>query len=173
MSTTCDLVAERVALGEPLGDAAEHAASCPRCRRLASLPTELGVVHTEADPGIGFTARMTAGAQHRIAVRRRRRIAAGVATAVAATTLGVFLVTREPERAPLAVNPPAPTEPQPATNTKHDPWEDEHDRASVDEDVKALVRFADTDRSRKLSANWTRIGKSLAPYRHVLEGVEP
>ena len=74
MSSTCDIVAERVALGEPLGDAADHAASCERCKRLVALPVELGAMHREAEPGMGFSARMTAGAQHRIVVRRRRRL---------------------------------------------------------------------------------------------------
>src|SRR5205823_3266558 len=57
--TTCDVVAERVALGEPLGDAAEHAERCPKCRRLVALPAELGATHRELDPGLGFSARMT------------------------------------------------------------------------------------------------------------------
>lgn len=170
MSTTCDLVAERVALGEPLGDAADHAASCSRCRRLAALPTELGVVHREADPGIGFTARMTAGAQQLITVRRRRRVIAGLATAVAAAGVGVFVFTREPDRQPLASNP-SPSE-LPATNPhEDDPWDG--GESDVDEDVETLVRFADTDHSRQLSANWARIQKPLAPYRHLIEGVDP
>ena len=65
MSSTCDRVAERIALGEPLDDVSEHAATCERCRRLVALPVELGATHREADPGLGFSARMTAGAQHR------------------------------------------------------------------------------------------------------------
>jgi len=82
MKEVCDTVAERIALGEPLGDAAEHAATCARCRRLAALGTELGATHSEADPGIGFAARVTAGAQKRIVVRRRRRIAATLAAGI-------------------------------------------------------------------------------------------
>lgn len=177
MSTTCDVVAERVALGEPLGDAAEHAASCPACRQLAALPTELGVVHREVDPGLGFTARMTAGAQHRVAVRRRRRIAIGLATAVAATTLGVFVVTRDSSHDKIATTPPNKTEPAPATDTKKhdespDPWDP--DRATeTDEDLASLVYFADTDRAAAYKTNWKAIEKPLAPYRAVVEGVEP
>src|SRR5690606_16773083 len=111
MSSTCDQVAERVALGEPLGEVGEHAATCERCKRLVALPVELGAVHRDVDPGLGFSARMTAGAQHRILVRRRRRIAAMSAAAVAATALGVFVMMREPDRASVATNPPTPTNP--------------------------------------------------------------
>ncbi|NVB78002.1 MAG: hypothetical protein HOV81_06360 [Kofleriaceae bacterium] len=173
-SNPCDLVAERVALGEPLGDVAEHAASCPRCRAIAALPTEIGAVHREADPGIGFTARMTAGAQHRFAARRRRRIAAGMATAVAATTLGVFFVTRSPQTG--AIEPPIPpTTPATATNPPNDPWNPDQERPSAadDDDLASLVYFADTDRAAAQTANWKEIAKPLRPYRAVVEGVEP
>jgi hypothetical protein len=174
--TTCDVVAERVALGEPLADAAEHAERCPKCRRLVALPTDLGgVVHREADPGLGFTARMTAGAQHRVVVRRRRRIVGGLAVAVAAMSAGVFLVTREPASQTLAETP-STHEPQPATNSNHDtndhdPWQ-AHD-GEIDDDVAALVRLADTHRASHASAHWKRIEKPLEPYRSLLQGVEP
>jgi hypothetical protein len=172
-STTCDQVAERVALGEPLGDAGEHAATCERCKRLVALPVEIGATRREADPGLGFTARMTAGAQHRIVVRRRQRIAGSLAAAVAATTLGVFVFTRQPESQPIATVPPGPT--LPATQAQPDPWDasdqepDEDD--DVDDDVRALVQLADTERSSKLSANWGGIQKPLAPYRSLLRKV--
>lgn len=166
MKTNCDLVAERVALGEPLGDQAEHAATCARCRRLAVLPAELAATHHDVDPGIGFAARMTAGAQHRVAVRHRRRIAVGLAAAVAATTLGVFVVTREPEQ--VAVTPPVEHHDQPATNP-HDPWKP----GELDPDVKALVHLANVERSSHLSAHWARIEKPLAPYRALLKGTPP
>ena len=171
-STTCDQVAERVALGEPLGDVGEHAETCERCKRLVALPVEIGATRRAADPGLGFTARMTAGAQHRIGVRRRRRIAGSLAAAVAATTLGVFVFTRQPEPQPIASIPPNPT--LPATQTSDDPWDandqepDEDTDAAIDEDVRALVQLANTDRSSKLRANWGAIEKPLAPYRKLL-----
>jgi hypothetical protein len=173
--TTCDVVAERVALGEPLGDAAEHAERCPKCRRLVALPAELGVTHREAEVGLGFSARMTAGAQHRFTVRRRRRIAAGMAMAVAAAAAVAFFATREPEKQQLATNPPDPTQ-LPATNThdenKNDPWN--ADKASVgDDDVRALVQLADTDGAGRTTAHWKKIQKPLDPYRALLQGVEP
>jgi hypothetical protein len=164
----CDRVAERVALGEPLGDVGEHAATCARCKRLVALPVELGATRREIDPGIGFSARVTAGAQHRIVVRRRRRVAAVAAAAVAATSLGVFALTREPDRQPLATNPPSHD--TPATATQDDPWNRNHPDEG-DADVRALVHLANTERSSKLSANWGRITKPLAPYRSLLRGV--
>ena len=169
-STTCDQVAERVALGEPLGEIGEHAATCERCKRLVALPVELGATHREADPGLGFSARMTAGAQHRIVVRKRRRIAAGLAAAVAATTLGVFVMTRAPEPQPIATNPPPAPQPAMQTDPQHDPWNtDESPDESGDDDVRALVQLANTDRSSRLSANWRDIYKPLRPYRALLE----
>ena len=171
--TTCDVVAERVALGEPLGDAGEHAERCPKCRRLVALPAELGATHKELDPGLGFSARMTAGAQHRVDVRRRKRIAAGMAAVVAAAAVAAVIVTRTPSAPTLATNPPDPTQ-QPATAThdenKNDPWKDKSD---VDEDVRALVQLADTDGARHTTARWKRIEQPLAPYRALLQGVEP
>lgn len=173
--STCDRVAERVALGEPLGEMGEHAATCERCKRLVALPVELGATRRDADPGLGFSARMTAGAQHRIVVRRRRRIAAVAAAAVAATSLGVFVFTRDPSDGPqLAETPPSHDTPAPATNPHQpDPWDtqnpDEPD--DVDDDVRALVQLANTDRSLHVSADWGRIGKPLAPYRTLLRGV--
>jgi hypothetical protein len=175
MRESCDLVAERVALGEPLGDLAEHAAGCASCRRIAALPAELGAAHREADPGIGFAARMTAGAQHRIVVRRRRRIATGLAAAVAATAIGAFFLTREPAIEPIATTTPT-HQPTPATDTKKDhakdPWQDPS-KAKADDDVKTLLRLANVERSSHLSARWARIEKPLAPYRALLKGMTP
>jgi len=172
MSSTCDIVAERIALGEPLGDAADHAASCERCKRLVALPVELGAMHREAEPGMGFSARMTAGAQHRIVVRRRRRIAAGLAAAVAASAVGFFALTREPAQAPVAQqNPPSQTQPAGHSN-EHDPWATDSDAASEDDDVRAIVQLADTDRSMRVRADWNTIKKPLAPYRALLRGVD-
>lgn len=175
MSDPCDVVVERVALGEPLGDLAEHATSCASCRRIAALPAELGATHRDSDPGAGFAARMTAGAQKRIVVRRRRRVAAGLAAAVAATTVGAVLLTRDPAPERLA-EAPADHRDTPATQDPRDPWEQpspEDSEDVADEDVRALVRLADTERSRKLSAHWRRIEKPLAPYRSVVKGVTP
>ena len=60
-------------------------------------------------------------------------------------------------------NPPVPT-----ADIAHD---DQTDPA--DEDVRALVRLANTNRSRRASASWHRIERSLAHYRNVIQGVTP
>jgi hypothetical protein len=171
----CDQVTERVALGESLGELAEHAAACPTCQRLAVVSRQLGqlgrlgrlgVMHHEVDPGLGFSARMTIGAQHRIAVRRRRKLAAGFAATVATGAFGVFLVTRTPDVTP----PPAhePTMSQPAKSPEPD-----SPTAATDADLATLVQLADVDRSSRISAKWPRIKKPLAPYKKLLKGVTP
>ena len=163
----CEVVVERVALGEPLGDASDHAATCPKCRSLVALPMEIGATRREADPGMGFAARMTAGAQHRVVVRRRRRIASGLAAAVVAMSLGVFFVTREPSQQSKISAIEPPTVP-PAAGEQHqrDPW----NPSEVDDDVAALVDLADT--SPRPHAHWKRMENQLAAYRKLVEGAE-
>ncbi len=177
---TCDRVAERVALGEPLGDLAAHVETCDPCRLLAALPTQLGSTHAAVDPGLGFAARMTAGAQHRIVVRKRRRIASGAAAAVAASVLGVVAFARITSPADVAIAPTvtAPTDPAEPTKagTSTDPWRtnpDEPHAAAVDPDVRALVHLADIDRDLRGTAHWGRIAKPLRPYRSLVQGVKP
>src|SRR2546423_15622782 len=108
MTSHRDTVVTASAVGEQLAELAEHAASCDRCKRAVALPVEIGAVHREADPGLGFTARMTAGTQQRVASRKRRRIATGMAFAVAASTAGVFVMTHHADevRPKIAVAPP-------------------------------------------------------------------
>jgi len=168
----CDQVTERVALGDSLGELAEHAAACPSCQRLVLVSRQLGqlgrlgTMHHEVDPGLGFSARMTIGAQHRIAVRRRRKFAAGLAATVATGAFGVFLVTRTPGV------PPAPT-PEPTSSMSPKPPEPDPSPAASDADLAALVQLADVDRSSRISAKWARIKKPLAPYKKLLKGVTP
>lgn len=170
MSKMCDIVAERVALGEPLGDAAEHAATCARCRRVSALPTELSAVHHDTDPGIGFAARMTAGAQKRIVVRHRRRVAATLAACVAATALGVVLFSRHSVEPTIATTNPRIDDAQPAVQTPH---EDAPEQPPVDEDVKFLVSIARAGRNSRVTAHWREIEKPLAPYKHLIKGITP
>ena len=68
MMSPCDLVSERIALGEPLAELDEHVSSCTRCQRLVAMPAQLGATRHSVDPGLGFSARMTVGAQHRLVV---------------------------------------------------------------------------------------------------------
>jgi hypothetical protein len=175
---TCDQVAERVALGEELGDLAEHAAECPHCKRLIALPVELSMLKRDADPGMGFASRMTAGAQHRLTVRRHQRYAAGAGLAVAAAAAVGLLVMRQPEEPSIAYVPHdvidkiAKQAMEPPVAHEPDPWRT-HEPGEVDDDVRTLVRMANIDRHRHISAHWGRIEKSLAPYNAVLKGTEP
>jgi len=162
MTSQCDAVAERLALGESLDPLADHVASCAACTRLAEMPRRIGAARQEIDPGLGFSARMTAGAQHRIAVRRRRRVAAGLAATVAAGLVGVVVITRQPaDRLSTAALAPPPVleEPQPA--------------APEAADLELLVNLADTDRSARLSANWKQLEQPLRAYHRLVEAVEP
>lgn len=156
----CETVAERVALGEPLGEHAEHAGRCERCKRVVDMPGKLGATHHEVDPGLGFAARMTVGAQQRIVARRRRRVAAGLGATVAAGLIGVFFLTRPP-------GAPAET---PDVGTK-DEVKLPVAEPATDAELRALVDLADVQRSAHLSANWRQIKKPLSPYRKLLQGV--
>ena len=161
MKTTCDTVAELIATGEPLGEhTAEHAATCAQCKAIIALPRELAGAHREIDPGLGFSARMTAGAQHRMGARRTRRIAGVIAMSTVAATFSVVVMTRHPDEVvappPATANLPAPAEP-----------------GEVAADTAMLLHLADTDRSSHLSARWGHIDKPLRPYRSLLKGLVP
>lgn len=167
--STCDIVAERIALGEPLAELGAHPASCERCKRLVELPASLAKAAHAADPGIGFSSRVTAGAQHRIVVRRHRRIAAISAVSVAAAAAMALVVAHQPEDRGVAFTMPKLDTSNPAVApTRHDPWKPRE----VDPDVRALVHLANVDRELHFSANWGRIEKPLRPYKAVLEGKE-
>jgi hypothetical protein len=160
----CDQVAERVALGDPLAELSGHAQSCAQCTRLVAMSSQLGASHHAVDPGLGFSARMTVGAQHLIAVRRRRRVAAGLAATVASGAFAVFFVTRTPAEAPSSVVG--------TTTGKPDPKLEPAEPAS-DDDLAGLVQMADVHRASRLSARWGHIKKPLRPYQHLIEGVTP
>jgi hypothetical protein len=163
----CDRVAERVALGEPLDELSEHASSCASCQGLVAVSDKLGATHHAVDPGLGFSARMTVGAQHLLGVRRRRRLAAGLAATVATGMFGVFVVARSPDAPSSADNkqviapPPTPTH------------ENRDTPVLEDAELAALIDLADTERSSHVSADWGHIKKPLAPYKKLLKGVVP
>jgi anti-sigma factor RsiW len=168
---TCDLVTERVALGEPLAELDAHATTCERCKRLVALPVELVATAHAADPGIGFASRVTAGAQHRIGVRRRRRVAVLGALSVAAATALMVSIASPGEPDTVAFPVPSLEQYKPALQpvAKH-----EHAKKhEVDPDVRALVHLANIDREIHISARWGRIEKPVRPYRAVLEGKLP
>jgi hypothetical protein len=172
----CDQVAERVALGESLGELAGHTESCTSCQDLVAMSSKLGGTHHAVDPGLGFTARMTVGAQHRIAARRRQRLAAGLAASVAAGAFGVFAVTRTPDhQGPAIAMPKVPVRSEPPTDKNKNPDDNDPSPTAEEADLAALVELADVDRSRHLSARWAHIKKPLAPYKKLIafKGVTP
>jgi hypothetical protein len=181
VTAICDQVAERVALGEPVGDD-DHVATCERCQATVAVATSLAAARRDADPGLGFSARMTVGARRQIAKRRNRRyLTTGLAAVVASAALAmvVMMPSSNPDVAPLSLTTPdhaaTNTHPdrhdqdpvkQPSLDPDHDPWAP-HD---VDADVFALVQAADTDRAMSLGADWTRIEAPVAPYRKLAGG---
>jgi len=166
---TCDLVAERLALGEPIAELDAHTATCERCKRLLALPASLAKTGHAADPGIGFSSRVAAGAPHRITVRRRNRVVLASAMSVAAAAMMVLVATHRTSDPGVAFQMPSLNEYKPAVMPPHDPWRPRE----VDPDVRALVDLADVDHDLHFSANWGRIEKPLRPYKAVLEGKEP
>jgi hypothetical protein len=165
----CDQVAERVALGEPLGELAGHVEGCASCKNLLAMSSKLGATHHAVDPGLGFTARMTVGAQHRIAARRRQRLAVGLAATVVSGAFGVFVVTHTPQ-----ISAPAIVAPEPRQPPTRDPWESESETPPADEDadLAMLVDYSDVERSARVSANWKHITRPLAAYRRLVKESE-
>jgi hypothetical protein len=156
--TTCEIVAERVALGEDLGEHADHAASCERCREIVAVAGKLGATHHAIDPGLGFSARMTVGAQQRIVARRRRRIATTAGVTAAAAVAFVFVVTRptdQPQQSQVAIRLP----PEKGSDV------------SPPDDADARFLLTDTDRAAHASANWKHITTPLRPYKKLLQGI--
>jgi hypothetical protein len=179
MTSPCDLVAEHLALGEPLGaDGDAHVAACPACARLVRVP---GLVAATARPlalPAGFAARMQVGARATLAVRRRTRFATMTVAAASVAAVATFAITRrDAAPAPGAMDPWAARQPI----SSHDPGRD-HEQPSAprpeprldhvpDRDplTLRLVRLADVDAALAPSAPWHRIEAPLAPYRHLLD----
>jgi len=169
--SVCDQVAERVALGEPLGELAEHVEGCASCKDLIAMSSKLGATRHAVDPGLGFTARMTVGAQHRIAARRRQRLAVGLAATVVSGAFGVFVVTHTPSARPVVA--PAPQLKQPHTP---DPWDSETQTETQptdeDADLAMLVDYSDVDRSARMTADWKHITRPLSAYKRLVKEAE-
>jgi hypothetical protein len=169
--SVCDQVAERVALGEPFGELAEHVEGCASCKDLIAMSSKLGATRHAVDPGLGFTARMTVGAQHRIAARRRQRLAVGLAATVVSGAFGVFVVTRTP----ASSTPPVREQALELPRTP-DPWDDankpEPTEVDEDADLAMLVDYSDVERSARVSANWKHITRPLAAYKRLVKEAE-
>lgn len=172
MSELCESVTERIALGEPLGELRDHVATCSRCERMLAMPTRIAAATERPDPGLGFAARMTIGAQHKLVRRRRQRIAATAGGSVAAAALAVFVLTRS--------TPPEP-EHKAALETKVPPVAETNDKGTKNEkpvlvdhpELVQLVHLSDTKRATRESARWGRIRKPLRPYIQLVKGVTP
>ncbi len=165
MNAQCESVTERIALGEPLGELRDHVTTCARCERVLAMPSRIAAATERPDPGLGFAARMTIGAQNKLVIRRRRRIAGTVGGSVAAAALAAFVLTRspsttEPDRKNIAVENP-------------NPRVDEKPIAANNDELLHLVDLADTKRAARASASWGRIRKPLAPYIQLVKGVAP
>lgn len=164
--TPCEDVAERVALGEPLGELAGHAASCDACRKLANIAGRLATAHAghaAVDPGLGFAARMTVGAQQRLAIRKRRRLAASLAAVTMASVTGVFVVTRHPKDTVVdSAAQAGQVLPQQVDDTP---------TPLADGELNALLDLADTH--KRVAAPWRRIEQPLKPYKELVRDTQP
>ncbi|MCE9578010.1 MAG: hypothetical protein K8W52_33065 [Deltaproteobacteria bacterium] len=175
MTSPCDLVAEHLALGEPLGaDGDAHVAACLACARLVRMP---GLVAAAARPAVvppGFAARIQVGARAELAARRRNRVATMALAAASVAAVATFAITRQSDaphagamdpwaaRQPVASHDPGrelPAAPKPEPRLDHTP----------DPLTARLVHVADIDDALAPSASWTRIEAPLAPYRHLLD----
>ena len=169
MTSPCNLVLDRLASGEALSaEESAHVTRCVDCARLAGVPGLLAATAQEPEPSPGFSSRMQIGARHRLAVRRRNRIALTTFAAAAVVLAGVGVVTRPTaeltevgavrslEEMEPRPQPPPPVE-RPATSTE--------------KIILDLVHTSDIDRVLEQGANWDDVTQPLSPYRTVLAKV--
>jgi hypothetical protein len=199
MMSPCDVVAERLALDEPLAELTQHADDCPRCQGLLAAQRTLTGQRRDAShatPAHGFASRMTVAANQRLVVRHRRRVAGYTTLSAAAAALLTFFLVREPARPaqpPVAAsqlqNDPRPTAEEPAS-PPDDPWRSDEERAINDaEQLEPLEvpeeptveeqgeRDEESLALHRLSkmyampvhARWKRIEAPLDPYKRLLQ----
>jgi hypothetical protein len=181
MMSPCDLVAERLALGESLGaDGDAHVAACPACTRLARLPALVASTAREPEPGPGFSSRMQVGARAELTARRRTRIASVTLAAAAAVLVGGVFVTRHNRTSELPGTVSRVDEPFPISlpgehrdtsrhDRDHQPQPQPAQPAVSDDHLAAhLVHVADIDGALAPHAPWRRIEAPLAPYKSLL-----
>jgi hypothetical protein len=162
----CDLVTERLALGEPLAEEEAHVATCPACSRLVALPRLVAASAHAAEPNPGFAIRTTAGARTKLAVRRRNRIITNSLAAIAAVVLGVWLVrSPSPVKKDIA-DTGARTLPTPLSPVHSD---EKLVINLTDEQVgRELVRISDFERAMKPTKHWRDAATPLSNYRMVV-----
>jgi hypothetical protein len=171
MSAPCDIVTERLALGEPLGDAEDHVTTCPACSRLIALPRLVAASAHAAEPHAGFVIRSTTGARTKLVQRRRNRILGNGIAAAAAIVLAVWAVQSpmgaDKKPTPLQGVMVAPTNPMPVG-----------DDAPLDQPVtddlieRELGTISNFDRVIAPSRHWQKVEAPLTGYRFVVEGAE-
>lgn len=190
MTPPCDVVAERLALGEPMAELAQHVDDCPRCQGLLSVQRALTTSSRgDATPAHGFASRMTVAANQRLVVRHRRRVAGYAMLSAAAAAMVTFFVVREPDRtsSPIAATDVERPDPE----TPKDPWSDPtpanptetpdevpgpdepvEELLEHDDDAYALHILSETAGAR-ISADWESIeDKPMRAYERLLEQVE-
>jgi multisubunit Na+/H+ antiporter MnhG subunit len=174
--TPCDHVAERLALGEALGELDAHVATCPACTGLVRMPTMFAATAHAAEPAPGFSARMTVGARGRIAARRRNRMATITAAAAAVFLIGGSVASREPARSLQGAMRPlmemTPLDSSAAERPVAERPADDVPATTDDELAAALVRLADVDGALLPATDWSRIEAPLAPYRILLSSLQ-
>jgi hypothetical protein len=181
MTYPCDLVAERLAHGEPLGaDGEAHVAACPACARLVRLPGMISATAREPEPGAGFAVRMQLGARAELTARHRTRVAAlTLATAAAVLLVGVVVTRHHGDdqpatmarySAPQPLSTPIDHRPEPVRDRR--PIATTATAALPDDQFAAhLVRISDIDGALAPSRAWHRIEAPLAPYQQLLDHV--
>jgi hypothetical protein len=197
MMAPCDVVAERLALDEPLAELTQHADDCPRCQGLlAAQRSLLGTRRRNATPAHGFAARMTVQANQRLVVRHRRRVAGYAMLSAALAAMVTFVVMRDPDKgrapAPVASSQLKGEEEREAGEEREerDPWKEpgpaevpdeleepvaleqelEDGDAPRDEDA-FLLRVLSETAAAPVSADWQKIEEPLAPYDRLLRQV--
>jgi hypothetical protein len=166
MTSPCNLVLERLATGEALSaEESAHVTRCVDCARLAGVPGLLAATAQEPEPSPGFSSRMQIGARHRLAVRRRNRVAMTTLAAAAVVVAGVGVFTRPTAELTevgavrsLEEQEPRPQPPPPL----------ERPATSTEKIILDLVYTSDIDRVLQQGANWDEVTHPLSPYDAVL-----
>lgn len=198
MMSPCDVVAERLALDEPLAELSQHADDCPRCQGLLAAQRTLSGQRLDSAPAHGFASRMTVAANQRLVVRHRRRVAGYASLSAAAAALLTFFLVREPARpassevAATQLKSDSPTAPTAeAPSNQPDPWQSEDDEdaaddveqpepsevpeeptveelGAYDEEAMELYRLSKLYAMPR-HAKWKRIEAPLDPYKRLLQ----
>jgi hypothetical protein len=178
MKSICEKLNARLVSDEDVTDLQSHIDECEICqsaqRTIAQLhqlapardPDASDRSPFAAEPSPGFAARISAGAQRRITTRRRQRHVVFAGGGLAAAAAIALFVTHNTTTAPIALQTlatPNPTEvrqPDPALTD------------AIQDDLRSLVRWQLASRRYQRghlpSANWKRIERPVAAYKHLL-----